>query len=103
VLGALEDLAGGRIERVHMVGGGVRNRQICQATADACGRAVIAGPVEATALGNVLMQAIATGALGSIAEARELIRRSQAVEHYEPRDADRWSAAYERFRTVCGL
>jgi len=97
VLGMCEELAGGRIETVHIVGGGTRNRQLCQAAADACGRPVVAGPIEATATGNLMMQAVATGEVASIAEAREVIRRSFEVENYEPRDADAWDEAYQRF------
>ena len=73
--GWLEELIGGRIETIHIVGGGSQNRQLCQATADACQRTVFAGPVEATAIGNVLVQAIAAGDLGSIGEARQLVAR----------------------------
>ena len=100
VLGALEDLVEGPLRTIHVVGGGVQNRQLCQATADACQRRVLAGPIEATALGNVMMQSIAAGSVGSIADARAIIARSFPVETYEPRDHDLWSAAYERFRKL---
>jgi rhamnulokinase len=100
VLGMLEELVGGRLETIHIVGGGTQNRQLCQATADACGRRVVAGPVEATAIGNVMMQAVAAGAVGSIREAREVVRRSCTVETYEPRQTAAWDAAYERFQTL---
>jgi rhamnulokinase len=103
VLAALEDLIGGRIETIHVVGGGTQNRQLCQATADACGRRVVAGPVEATAIGNVMMQAVAAGAVGSIAEAREVIRRSFTVDECEPRGSEAWDAAYERFVALAPL
>ena len=75
VLGMCEELAGGRIETIHVVGGGTQNRLLCQAAADASGRRVVAGPVEATAIGNIMVQAVADGAIGSIAEAREVVRR----------------------------
>lgn len=101
VLSQLEQLVGSRIETIHIVGGGTQNRLLCQATADACGRAVIAGPVEATATGNLMMQAIAAGDVGSIHEARDVIRHSFAVDHYKPRDATRWDEAYGRFTTLC--
>ncbi len=93
-------MIGGRIETIHVVGGGSHNRQLCQATADACQRRVLAGPVEATAIGNVVMQAVAVGDIGSIAEARSIIRQSFAVEEYLPRDAARWDEAYGRFRAL---
>ena len=97
VLGMCEELAGGRIETIHIVGGGTQNRQLCQAAADACARRVLAGPVEATAIGNLMVQAVAAGDVGSIAEAREVIRRSFSVEQYEPRDTAAWDEAYGRF------
>ena len=100
VLGALEDLQEGRIETIHIVGGGTQNRQLCQATADACGRRVVAGPIEATAIGNVVMQAIAAGAIGSLAEARDVVRDSFSVETFEPRQTGQWDAAYERFKSL---
>lgn len=100
VLGWLEELVGRRLSTIHVVGGGVQNRQLCQATADACGRVVLAGPAEATATGNLMMQATALGAVGSLGEAREVIRRSTAVETYEPRDTAAWDEAYERFLAV---
>lgn len=97
VLGYLEELAGGRLETIHIVGGGTQNRLLCQMTADACNRRVVAGPVEATAVGNLTLQAVARGALGSIAEAREVIGTSFAVEKYLPRLPQPWDDAYGRF------
>jgi rhamnulokinase len=97
VLGWLEQLIGGRIETIHIVGGGVQNRQLCQMAADACNRVVVAGPVEATAIGNVMMQAVAAGDVATIAQAREVIRRSFDVTTYEPRHASAWDEAYGRF------
>jgi rhamnulokinase len=100
VLGWLEELVGGRLETIHVVGGGTQNRLLCQMTADACGRRVVAGPIEATAIGSVMMQAVAAGAVGSIAEAREVIRRSFAVEEYSPRNGEPWNELYERYLTI---
>lgn len=100
VLAMCEELAGRRIETIHVVGGGTRNRQLCQATADACGRRVVAGPVEATAIGNVMMQAVAIGEVASIADARSVIRRSFPVEQYEPNESAAWDEAYERFTSI---
>jgi rhamnulokinase len=97
VLGMCEELAGGRLDTIHIVGGGTKNRLLCQAAADATGRSVLAGPVEATAIGNVMMQAVADGAVGSIAQARDLIRRSFPLEPYEPSRTAAWDEAYERF------
>jgi rhamnulokinase len=97
VHGWLEELVGSRIETIHVVGGGTNNRDLCQATADACGRLVLAGPVEATAIGNVLVQAVADGALGTIADARAVVRASFPPQRYEPRTSAAWDEAYERF------
>ncbi len=102
VLGMCESLVGGRIETIHIVGGGTRNRQLCQAAADACGRRVVAGPVEATAIGNLMVQAIAAGDAGSIAESREIIRQSFDVEEYQPRNTPAWDDAYGRFVKILG-
>jgi rhamnulokinase len=100
VLGWLEQLIGGAIDTIHVVGGGARNRQLCQATADASNRAVLAGPVEATAIGNVLVQAIAHGDIGSISQAREIVRRSFPLQRYEPRNAAAWAGAFEKFESL---
>jgi rhamnulokinase len=98
VLESLEELTGCRFDEIRMVGGGSRNRLLKQWTADATGRAVTAGPAEATALGNIGLQMMATGAVGSLAEARAVIDRSFPVERFEPIAADRWDAEYRRFQ-----
>lgn len=100
VVGWLEGLIGGQIETVHIVGGGTQNRQLCQMAADACQRRVVAGPVEATAIGNLMMQAIAAGEVGSIAEARQVIRTSFPVEEYQPQNGAAWEEAYQRFLKI---
>jgi rhamnulokinase len=97
VLGMCEELVGGRIETIHIVGGGTQNKLLCQAGADACGRQVLAGPIEATATGNLMMQAVAAGDVGSIAEAREVIRNSFSVQQYEPENTSAWDEAYGKF------
>jgi len=86
-----------------MVGGGSRNRLLKQWTADATGRVVTAGPAEATALGNIGLQMMATGAVGSLSEARAVIDRSFPVERFEPLAADRWDAEYRRFQQYMEL
>jgi rhamnulokinase len=93
----LEAILGTTITTIHVVGGGVKNALLCQFTADACGRAVHAGPVEATAIGNILMQAIGRGRLGSIEDLRAVVARSFPVTVYEPRESAAWSAAAGRF------
>lgn len=91
-------VTGRPIETIHIVGGGSRNRLHCQLAADATGLPVLAGPVETTALGNVMTQALALGAVGSLAELREVIARSFIPERFIPApDRSRWDAAYARF------
>ena len=89
VLGYLERLGGSRIEQIHIVGGGSQNGLLCQMTADACERPVLAGPMEATAIGNVLMQAIAAGEIADVAAAREVVRRSFEPVEYQPQLGER--------------
>ena len=100
VLERLEALTGERAEVIHIVGGGSQNTLLNQFTADACNRPVLAGPVEATALGNVLVQALGAGVLGSLADAREVVRRSFEVRTFTPQKPDAWQAPYERFRKL---
>lgn len=97
VLRALEHLTGEPLKTIHIVGGGTQNRMLCQMTADACNRRVLAGPVEATAIGNIMMQAIALGQLDSIADARQVIRASFVVEEYTPGETMAWDEAFDRF------
>jgi len=85
VLRTIEELTSERIPGIHIVGGGSQNDYLNQATADAAKRPVLAGPVEATALGNLLVQAIVSGEVGSLAEARRLVRESFRPRRYEPR------------------
>jgi rhamnulokinase len=101
VLENLEELIGHRLEEIRIIGGGSKNQLLNQFTADATGRPVIAGPVEATALGNIAMQMLATGAVTSIAEARAIIDRSFPTDRFEPKEADQWDNQYARFRSIC--
>jgi rhamnulokinase len=90
-------LAGRTVEVVHVVGGGSQNELLCQLTADACGLPVLAGPSEAAALGNVLVQARALGAdLPNLAAMRALVRRTHRVRRHEPRGGVAWDAAEAR-------
>ncbi len=99
----LEAVRGRSIDVIHIVGGGAQNQTLCQFTADATGTLVIAGPVEATALGNIAVQAIACRLIGSIAEAREVIRQSFNGITYEPQQSARWDEAYTQFLKITGL
>jgi rhamnulokinase len=89
----LEELTETTMKTIHIVGGGSQNKMLCQMTADACGRTVVAGPVEGTAIGNVLMQMIGLGIIRSVQEARSIIRESFGVIVYQPRDEAAWSQA----------
>lgn len=100
VLGQLEELSGEKTEVIHIVGGGTQNELLNQFTANATGRPVITGPVEATALGNVLVQARTAGEIGSLKEIRDVVRASSTMKRYEPQQPAAWSEAYGRFREL---
>lgn len=102
VLGEIEQLTGRRLDTIHVVGGGARNRLLNQMTADATGRPVVAGPVEATAVGNLLAQALGLGVLASHAEGRAIVRRSFPVESFEPGETGPWAETWERSTTWRG-
>lgn len=99
VIERLEQLTGKRLEVIHIVGGGCQNRLLCQLTADACNRQVLAGPIEATAIGNVMVQAVGLGVIGDLAQAREVIRHSFPLESYEPNESEAWDDPYQRFQS----
>lgn len=101
VLGWMEELTGVPIEVIHIVGGGTKNELLNQFTSNACGRPVVTGPVEATALGNVLVQARTAGEIGSLAEIREVVRQSCEMKRYEPSEPAAWQAANARFAELC--
>jgi sugar (pentulose or hexulose) kinase len=92
--------SGRRFERLHAGGGGTQNVFLAQATANALGIEVIAGPVEATSCGNVIVQMMATGHVADLAAGRRLIRDSFDFQTYTPRDAEDWRLAYERFTSL---
>lgn len=100
VLEYLEELTGTKIEVIHVVGGGCQNRLLNQFTANACGRPVIAGPAEATVLGNLMVQARSAGEVGSLQEIRDVIRRSSELVTYTPQESSVWEGALERFRSL---
>ena len=103
VLEKLEAVRGRSIDVIHIVGGGAQNQTLCQFTADATGTLVIAGPIEATAVGNIAVQAIARGVIGSISEARKVVRQSFNLITYEPQNSAGWDKAYARFLKITGL
>ncbi|WDI40683.1 rhamnulokinase [Bremerella sp. P1] len=96
----LQDLTGTKIDTIHIVGGGTQNQLLCQMAADACNCQVVSGPVEATAIGNLMLQAVAAGDIGSLAEGREVIRNSFPVVTYEPKNPTMWDDAFPRFERV---
>jgi rhamnulokinase len=96
----LADASGTSPPAIHVVGGGARNELLCAWTADATGLPVLAGPAEATEIGNLAVQAIALGELGSLGEAREVVRRSFAPTVHEPRGREAWDEAYGRFERL---
>jgi len=97
VMEMLEELQNKKIEVLHIVGGGSQNTLLNQFTADAMGKPVLAGPAEATALGNVTVQAIATGEFKNLAEARRAIKKSFAIQEFRPCDSAPWNDAYRQF------
>jgi rhamnulokinase len=98
ILTDVERLSGRHITRIHIAGGGSKNPLHCQFTADATGRMVVAGPSEATALGNVMVQARSLNLVDSLEDIREVIERSFETPIYEPRaDRDQWDEAYQRY------
>jgi len=95
---AIEDIAEQSIEVLHIVGGGIQNELLCQFTANATGKTVITGPIEATASGNILMQAKATGQIKTLAEAREIVRNSYELKEYQPQDSQLWEEEYKKIK-----
>jgi rhamnulokinase len=101
VIRNLEQLTGQHIEQIRIIGGGSKSRLLNQFTADATGARVLAGPAEATALGNIAVQMLATRAVTSLAEARTIIDRSFPTEVFEPNDSHHWDREAERFQHYC--
>lgn len=97
---SLEKVVDRTIDTIHIVGGGARNKLLNQFAADATGRPIVAGPFEATAIGNILMQALATGHIASLDQGREIVRRSFDVSAYDPQNAAQWDEPYARYLRV---
>jgi rhamnulokinase len=102
VLRNLEQVSGKRIEQIRIIGGGSKNRLLNQLTADATGKRVLAGPAEATALGNLAIQILATGGATSVQEVRAIVDRSFPTEIFDPLETDKWDQHSERFEQYCG-
>ena len=97
VLEQIEVCTGKSFDKIHMIGGGIQSKLLCQMTASASGRKVIAGPVEATALGNIAVQLMTLGEIRDVKEARKIIKDSEITYEYVPQDREKWDEAYERF------
>lgn len=100
VLEQLISLTGQAVDVIHVVGGGARNHLLCQMTADACGREVVAGPVEATVLGNALVQLISLGDIADLAEARQIVSGLEELHHYSPKESEAWDHAYKCYLSL---
>jgi rhamnulokinase len=97
-LDEIEFLINRKLDHIHMVGGGIQNKLLCQFTANATGSMVFAGPVEATAIGNIMMQAKAHGEVSSLQEIRQVVIDSFPPEMYKPEDRDQWEQAYQTYK-----
>jgi rhamnulokinase len=93
----IELITGEKIEVLHIIGGGANNKMMNQLTADATGIPVFAGPTEATAIGNILMQIKAAGIVDNLSEARNIVRNSFEVSSYQPNPGVDWDSAYKKF------
>lgn len=96
----IEACTGKHYLTIHMIGGGIQSKLLCRMTAGANGRKVIAGPVEATALGNIAVQFMSLGEIKDMSEARQIIANSEKTYEYIPQDSEKWNAAYEKFKTI---
>ena len=102
VMEALEDVTAEAIETLHIVGGGIQNELLCRFATNATGKEVIAGPIEATSSGNILMQAKATGQIASAEEIREIVGKSFDIKHYKPADSPLWTEHYKKAKEKYG-
>ncbi|MBE7022068.1 MAG: rhamnulokinase [Ruminococcaceae bacterium] len=100
---ALEDVQGKKLEAIHMLGGGIKDTMLCEFVACATKKKVAAGPVEATATGNALIQLMALDKIGNLAEARAIVRDSFPITYYEPKNQEEWDAAYATFKKYVTL
>lgn len=100
VLRGIQELSGTPIEQIHIVGGGTHNQLLNQFTSDACGVPVVTGPVEATVMGNLLVQARTAGEISSLSDIRSVVRASSEVNVYEPQNQQQWDEARERFNVL---
>lgn len=97
----MEEVTGNKYNVVNIVGGGIKDKMICRFTANATKRVVETGPVEATSIGNVIVQAMAMGAIKSLSEGRQVVKNSFEITRYEPEDSEAWDAAYAKWKKIC--
>lgn len=102
VVEGMEKVTGKEYKVINIVGGGIKDKMICQFTANATGRAVSAGPVEATSIGNIIVQGMATGAIESLEKGRCVVKNSFPIDTYAPQETDKWNEAYESWKKICG-
>ncbi|WP_317367444.1 rhamnulokinase family protein [uncultured Tyzzerella sp.] len=96
----IEDCTGKKYDSIYMIGGGVQSNMLCQMTANACGCTVYAGPIEATVLGNISIQLITNGKIENIKQARKIIKNSENIKVYEPKDVEIWQENYKKFKML---
>ena len=99
----LRRLSQRQISRIHVIGGGAQNAVLCQFTADATGLPVVVGPVEATAIGNIMVQALASGYVDTLSHMRAIVRGSFKPVQYQPRGSDMWESVYQRYEVLTHL
>jgi rhamnulokinase len=97
----LKQITDKKIRRIHIIGGGSQNHLLCQFTANAAGLPVVSGPTEATALGNIMLQAKACGRIQSLDEIRQILRNSFEFKEFIPKNSEEWDSRYSRFFDVC--
>ena len=100
VLMGIEDCVGKKYDKIHVVGGGVKDTLLCSMTASSCGVSVYAGPTEATVLGNIAVQLISSGEIGNISEARKIIAEGENIKIYEPLNPEEWQNAFDAFKKI---
>lgn len=103
VVEGMEEVTGKKYNVINIVGGGIKDKMICQFTANATKRTVSAGPVEATSIGNVIVQGMAMGAIKNLSEGRSVVKNSFPIDTYKPEDSDKWDAAYENWKKICEI
>ncbi len=103
VFDQLKEVTGRPLDRINIIGGGTKNQLLCQLTANAAGVPVVTGPEEATAIGNIMVQAMAMGYVSSLSEIRAIIRNSFELKTYQPQEAEKWDKEYQRFLEIINM